>query len=171
MKFKAGAFKALPTQHAITQTKNGKNQIAINFQLKEGPEEGKSITFFGGLEGKGVKFSLGALENCGWDAKKQPDFSQPFEYQEVVVVIEDDEYTKAGPNGDEKVQTSRVKYVNKVGGGMDLKERAIPAAEAKSLAASLSQLYLASQKEESAPPAKSVYSTGESAEGDNDIPF
>lgn len=177
IRFKAGAYKATPTAHAITKTKGGKNQLAISFRLQEGDDKGKTITFFGGLTGNGVRFSLEALERCGWDKSKEPDFSKPFPYKDVIIVLEDDKYDQDdadNPGQKITVECSRVKYINALDGAFDLQSRAIPAAEAKALAMALAKEFMASGG--ATTPATSAYTRGPSAEGegaadDNDIPF
>lgn len=97
-----GRFRAKATTTGFTKTKKDKPQFAIEFELLDGDDAGKHITWFGGFEGKGFEYSTKAMRACGWDGETDPEEAS-FQ-KEVILVIEHEEY--------EGKTNARVKYIN-----------------------------------------------------------
>jgi hypothetical protein len=72
MAFTNGRFRARPTVHGPAKSPNGHPQYAIEFELLEGDDAGKAITFFGGLTGGGFDFTSKVLRTCGWSGEGDP---------------------------------------------------------------------------------------------------
>lgn len=182
MLFTNGAFKAKPVGKAgapVTGTmigNEGEERFAITFQLLEGPEVGKTITFYGGFKGKGSEFTLKVIQTCGWDPQKVKDFTTAELSKEVVLVLEDETYTnKQG----EETKATKVKYVNSASAAPDFSKNATPPARAKALAAQLAEAFIANAKvgkdEDEYPKAKTktraAAPKNTDADDDGDIPF
>jgi hypothetical protein len=100
-----GAFLARPNVWGLTETANGKEQFAIEFEITE-PESdqaGKLITWFGGFEGDGFKWTTEAMRKCGWDGG---DIRAVELSTEVRIVVRHEEY-----NGN---WNAKVKFINGV---------------------------------------------------------
>ena len=102
-----GTFEAVAIHHEFG-TANEKEQVVVTFSLLEGPDKGKTIAWFGYFTEKAYERTMEALRYCGWkgdDLMNMGDLEQ-----KVSIVIEHETY-----EGD---TNARVKWVNKIGGGM-----------------------------------------------------
>jgi hypothetical protein len=100
-----GKFRARPTVWGPTKTAKGDPQFAIEFELLEGDDQGKHITWFGGLKGGGFEYTSKAMLACGWDGETPPNQAELT--NEVFVTIEHEEY----PEGSGEFR-AKAKYVN-----------------------------------------------------------
>lgn len=100
-----GTYTAHAVKHALTETKNGSSEFAIEFEIDEdGPYIGWHITkFFSFATEKLEKATFEALEACGWDRETDLN-SIPELPTQVRIVVEHEEYQG-------KV-SARVRYVN-----------------------------------------------------------
>lgn len=101
--------KAIEWKLGITGT--GKEQIGVLFQL----QDGQTLTWYGYFTEQTVERTLESLEHMGWDGS---DITNPkgLDSNEVSLVVE----SEASPS-DGKMYP-RVKWVNKIGGGLAMKE-------------------------------------------------
>jgi hypothetical protein len=103
-------------------TGNGREQVAVQFQIIDGPYAGRSLTWYGffgdELNGNAKKtpteITIKALRACGWSGDDITDL-KGIDSEEVELVIVVDNYQGKTSN--------KVKWVNKPGGGLALKER------------------------------------------------
>ncbi len=104
-----GAYLARPSAWGLTETGSGKEQFAIEFEItEEGEQQGKLITWFGGFEGDGFKWTM---RKCGWDGGDIRAVELP---TEVRIVVRHEEY-----NGN---WNAKVKFIN----GVDEKSGGTP---------------------------------------------
>ncbi len=106
-----GAFRARairPTTNPWCRSSNGNEQAVITFQLLEGPNEGKQLQRYFSFTDAASQYSIDALFAAGWDGKDIVTLDGLGD-NECSVVLKDEEYKG-------KV-TTRVKYVNDIGGG------------------------------------------------------
>lgn len=131
------------------ETENGKPQIAIGFEIyspnADDPDQdaGRSITYFGSFDepapGKtkgAFDFTIEALKNCGWtgdDLTELPTLAETGQLnQEVSIVVATEEYPPG--SGD---WSSKVKWVNRPGGGAVKLKKPMSAQDVKTFAASM----------------------------------
>ncbi len=115
-----GNFRARAKKWLLAETKKGDGQLAIDFELLEGPATGQTRTYFGSFSAGALKFTLDAARNCGWQGNDPAELDNPdngMNANEVVLVIEPDTY--------EGVTREKVKWVNKLGGAAAAKPLAV----------------------------------------------
>lgn len=107
-----GEFRGRPIESEMTSSTKGKTQYAVRFLLLEGPDSGKTISWWGGFEGDGFDYTTKALVALGWD-KKLP-LSKFKAVNEVRLVLKHDTI----PATDTKPArpTTRVKFINSLDG-------------------------------------------------------
>ncbi len=116
-----GVFRAKPIEGALTKSTKGSDQYMCNFQFLEGPNAGKHITWWGGFEGKGFKYTTDALAILGWDKKTKLSAWKPS--AECVLVIEHRDVPASSDKPARKVAS--VKYINSLdgkGGGLSIEK-------------------------------------------------
>jgi hypothetical protein len=142
----------------------GTDQVAVEFEIVDGEEKGRRITWYGYFTEKTEERTVEALRIMGWTGG---DIAQlnGLDANEVELVIEIDEY-----DGKER---SKVQWVNRVG-GLALKNRLDPARRAqladrlRGRIAAVDQKLAAAKSGGTAPAGQ--YSGGQSPAND-DIPF
>lgn len=110
-----GRHPARATDLQFGKTETGKDQIAITFEIVEGPERGELITYFGYLTEDAAKHAFKALAVCGAPkGKKLEELAVDDLPSLVSLVVENETY---------KGKTSaKVQWVNRPGqGGFKLK--------------------------------------------------
>jgi hypothetical protein len=109
-----GTYRGRALEGALGATTNGKDQVAVRFDLLDFP--GQSITWFGFFTEKTETSTLKALRTAGWkgmDLADLSDLSDP-ECPEVYLVIEHDTYTN--PETNQTKTSARVRWVNSAQG-------------------------------------------------------
>ncbi len=155
-----GTFRARAGKHELCLSSKGNDQIAVKFEITEEGYEGQSITRFFSFTDAAQKYSLEALRLCGWtgddlSADPLPGLGDT----EVLLVLEYETY--------EGKEHLRVKYVNALDGGLNVKGMD-PAAK-KKFAARMKGAAIASRQavNGTAKPAPKSREPGE----DDDIAF
>jgi hypothetical protein len=98
-----GTYLAKVRNAELSMSSTGKEQVAVTFEV-----EGQgTITWYGYFTEDAVKWTLDALENCGFTGDDITALEQ-CKGHEAEIVVEDDEYKG-------KVR-SKVKWVNSAGG-------------------------------------------------------
>ena len=102
-----GKWSAVPTGAALGETKDGKEQVGVSFDL---PDVGRSITWYGYFTEKTARRTIESLRYCGWKGDDLSDLSSigTDPSVEVQLVIEHDTY--------EGVTRAKVTWVNAPGG-------------------------------------------------------
>ena len=105
-----GRHKARAIEWKLGVTSKGSEQIGVLFQL----DDGQTITWYGYFSDKTVERTLESLEHMGWDGI---DIAAPvgLDKNEVSIVVEAEQ-------GDDGNFYPRVRWVNKLGGGLAMKE-------------------------------------------------
>src|SRR5262245_29064894 len=114
----AGTYKAKGRDAVMGKTSKGVEQVAVSFEILDGPEKGKSITWYGYFTEKTVDRTLESLEHCGWDGESLSSHSTACNLEVSIVVTHE---TFEGKT------SAKVKWVN-AGAGAAVKERLEPAA-------------------------------------------
>lgn len=105
----AGTYRAKAVEAALGETKSGKEQVAVKFQLLDA--EGLSIVWYGYFTDKTTETTFKALRTAGWKGQDLSDLSDlsKSDTPEVNLVIEQE----VGQDG---VTRPRVRWVNGTGG-------------------------------------------------------
>lgn len=136
-------------------TANGKEQVALMFQITSGEHEGKSIAWFGYFTEKTAERTMESLRYCGWHTDTLADLSGVTD-NEVEIVVEDETY--------EGKTRSKVKWVNRAS-KLNLKDK-MDANALQAFAARMRGLAIASkqklgpQAQPTAKPAQRAQSFG-----------
>lgn len=112
--------KARASESALGYTANDTEQVAIDFELLEGDDQGKHITWYGFFTDKTIEVTLKSLRTCGFTSDNLADLNLPVDENgigtnEVTLVIEHEEDLEGNPR-------ARVRWING-GGGVALKTR------------------------------------------------
>lgn len=106
-----GNFKAHGVSGILCETKDGKPQVAAEFELHEDEHKGKRLGWYGQLSSdNSIDFTVKALRAAGWTGSDLSDIT--FDGRECLLVVEEEQY-----EDESGVHTrTKVKYVNPVGG-------------------------------------------------------
>ncbi len=109
-RFSNGTYPAVVVGSALLEpTKNGTDQIAIEFELTDEEYAGKRITAYKYFSEKATKYTMEALRICGWNGDDLAADPLPgIAGTEVSLVLENEEY--------EGEVNTKVKYINRPGG-------------------------------------------------------
>ena len=124
-----GVFLAVAKDVQWGETKNGKKQVAVQFELLSGDDMGQTVTWFGYFTDGTWKRTMESLRYMGWRGDDLSDLG-PLD-QQVEIVVELDEY-----NG--KIRP-KVQWVNRPGGGRVKLEKPLGDSELKKFAAQMKQ--------------------------------
>ena len=69
MNYSTGKFRAKAQTSELGYSTNGNEQVTVQFELLEGPDLGKTITWWGYFSEKTADRTLRALLDSGWDGK------------------------------------------------------------------------------------------------------
>lgn len=139
-----GKYRARAKNADFGFTLNGKEQVLVTFDLLDPDYDGETISWFGYFTDKTQERTMQALRYCGWQGDDVTNLDGISD-QEVELVIEHETY--------EGKTRAKVKWVNRLGGGVTMKA---PMAEAqrKAFAAKMKALAIQSRKDvESRPSA------------------
>jgi hypothetical protein len=163
-----GTFKARAKEWGLGHSANGKEQVAVMFELAGGEHDGQSITWFGYFTEQTVDRTLDALRYCGWEGDNLAELDS-LDANEVELVLDEEEY-------DGKVRT-KVKWVNRPA-RLALKEQMTPAAAAAfaqrmrgKTTAHKQKMAQKSTPTNSGKPSHGRSSTPPGAEDFEDVPF
>lgn len=166
-----GKHPARVVDAALAKTGGGSEQVAVGFEITDGPDAGSSITWYGSLSstviqsgnragGKVYEITFDNLQNCGWDMESfHPESLQTCVGTNVQIVVAHEEY-----NGN---VNARVKFINKPG-GLAIKERA-SADEASALTNKFKANLL--KRKQNAPPRQARPQQSAGAPVEDDLPF
>lgn len=103
-----GVWKARACEGTLAYTSKGNDQIAVDFVLLEGPNEGHHITWYGYFTDETWERTIESLRHMGWGGSDLSDLSG-IESNEVRLVIEHEPDLQGE-------YRARVKWVNSLGG-------------------------------------------------------
>ncbi len=118
MNIQQGTYKARAREWALGMSANGKEQIAVLFELIGGEYAGQLITWFGYFTDAAVDRTLDSLRHCGWSSDSLAELDG-LDQNEVEIVVEEDTY--------EGKTRSKVRWVNRPS-RLALKEQMTPQA-------------------------------------------
>jgi hypothetical protein len=111
----AGTFRARAVDGEFGFSSKNTEQIAVRFQILEGPCRGETITWYGFFNTpENATRAMQVLRRCGWQANDLTDLRGLTDL-EVELVLEEEEY-----EGKKRI---RVKWVNEIGGGPTLSRK------------------------------------------------
>jgi hypothetical protein len=87
----AGTHRARAKEWALGKSSAGNEQIAVMFEITQGENIGKSITWFGSFSDKAVDRTLDSLRHCGWSGDNFVELLG-LDTNEVELVVEAEEY-------------------------------------------------------------------------------
>lgn len=122
-----GTWKAKAKAGALGMTSTNKEQVAVEFEVTEGPNIGKRMTWFGFFTDNTTERTFESLRAAGWKGQDLSDLSDlsAADVPEVSLVLENDTY--------EGKTSVKIRWVNRLG-GIPLKSQLDPNA-AKAFAA------------------------------------
>lgn len=100
----AGTHRARAKEWGLGVSQTGKEQVAVMFEITQGPCAGRHITWFGYFTDKTIERTFDSLRHCGW-ADDDIVALRGLDANEVDLVIEPEEY--------EGKLHDRVKWVNR----------------------------------------------------------
>lgn len=155
-----GRYLARAVDAALSETKTGKVQVVVRFELLDEGYEGHSVMWYGVFATESMsRRIIEGLRACGWYGDDLSDLSGVYDNQ---VEVEVEHSTWEGRT------SARVRWVNEVGGSL----RVTPLApdRARAFAARMRHLTAATK-----PPARSAHPAGASSQAspptDEPIPF
>lgn len=108
-----GRYKAKAIEGDFGFAGNGREQVAVLFEVIDGDHKGTTITWFGFFTEQTAERTIESLIYAGWDGESET--LDGLGTTEVSIVVEHDTY-----NGETK---PKVAWVNRPGGGLALKSR------------------------------------------------
>ena len=69
MEYNVGRYRAKALDGELGYSSNGNEQVMVKFEILEGPDTGKSITWWGYFSEKTADRTLKALMDAGWDGQ------------------------------------------------------------------------------------------------------
>ncbi len=107
-----GNYTAKAMQWDLGSTKDGKEQIAVQFEITEGEFAGHCLTWYGYFTEKTTARTLESLRYCGWSNDDISQMEGMGDYL-VQIVVEAEMY--------EGKMRDRIRWVNRLGGGGPIK--------------------------------------------------
>ena len=108
MMYATGDFRAQALEGSLGYSKGGTEEVAVQFLLLEGPDEGKSITWWGYLSDGAADRTLESLLFTGWDGEDVSALTG-LGSQDVVLKIEESTY--------QGTKKTKVAWVNRLSRG------------------------------------------------------
>lgn len=155
-----GRFRAHAVSCALTLAGNGREQLAVAFEVLDGPEKGQRITWYGFLTPAALKRTFESLRFAGWTGADLSDLSG--------VGSRDCEIVVAAEEWGGRPQL-KVRWVNPQG-GFGAPAAPLPADRLKALVEATRQAAQASRKVLVGQPEPPAH-TDADAPGEEDIPF
>jgi hypothetical protein len=106
-----GKYRAKAASATLGKTSTGKEQVYVDFELISGEAKGQHLGWYGYFTENTAERTLESLEYCGWDGNSIREL-RGLGSKEVELVVE---YERNEQDGKEYL---RVRWVNKVGGGV-----------------------------------------------------
>lgn len=147
----AGKYRAVATSAILTETKNGKEHVAIDLRITQGQSAGECLSWQGWLGERSVARTMESLRACGWLGQNLAEIDIEELCNEVSITVEHEEY-----NGK---TYAKVRWINP---GIKPLEAGKAAALAKRLAAQAAAIAPIPGK----PPVVVAVEPG-----DDDLPF
>lgn len=101
-----GSYVAIAKEFDFGETKNGNAFIKVEFEICDGPEEGRNISWFGYFTKATAERTLESLRYCGWSGDKITPEMPGLGSTKCMLSVDEEEY-------DGKVRT-RVQWVNQL---------------------------------------------------------
>lgn len=173
IKVKGRAAEALLGRSAKKETP----QIGVIFTITEGEHQGERVSWMGYFTDNTQERTIEALQICGWDGDDLSDFAPPtpdtmpglhgLDRHEVELVLIGEEYGGTNPDYAGTVFT-RVRWVNRLGGGRLSVENAMDRASASDFAAKMKGIVHAVKAKK--PQASTDFPHGASAPAQGQLP-
>ena len=106
---KAGRYKAKATAHELGESKQGNPQLAVEFEVTDGPEKGQKITWWGHFTAAAAPYTKEKMQACdpSWDGRDIDTFAP--EGHAVSIMVKEETY-----NGETSL---KVAFIDPPGGG------------------------------------------------------
>lgn len=167
MNYATGKFRAQALEGSLGYSSTGKEELAVQFLILEGPDEGKKITWWGYLSEAAADRTLQSLLYSGWDGQ-DVSVLKGLGSKNVILDIQEDTY-----NG---VTKTKVAWVNSLSAKpTHSPDRAMSESQKSSFAAKMRGRTLALQQNIPAQVGQvadtAPVDNAEAVSGDDDIPF
>lgn len=140
----AGKYNARGVEAALGYTNGGKEQVAVELVILDGEYQGHSITWYGYFTDKTTDRTLESLKLLGWPCDNLFDLSG-IDTNDVSITIEEE------PD-EQGEQRSRVRWINKPGGGGPALKERMTDEQARAFSARMKGAMLASKINGGAKP-------------------
>jgi hypothetical protein len=109
MTMKPGRYNAKITAHELGESSNGNPQMAVEFEITDGPEAGQKITWWGHFTAAAAPYTKEKMQTCApsWDGRDIDTFAP--EGNSVSINVKEETY-----NGEAKL---KVAFIDPIGGG------------------------------------------------------
>lgn len=115
----AGTYIAHATQWELGLTKEGREQICVQFEILEGDYAGYTLNWFGYFTDKTTERTIQSLRYCGWKGDDLQNLdADGMGTLQVQIVVEMEEATEGKSAGK---TFPKVRWVNRLGGGGPIK--------------------------------------------------
>lgn len=124
----AGTYVATVAAHAMAMTSTGKEQVAVGFTVEFGDGSRRSITWYGYFTDITWERTCESLGHLGWNAAERGykfdelNGTEILVGQQAEIVVETEQSNQVDDRGDPVVR-SKVRWVNRLGGALGIKER------------------------------------------------
>lgn len=140
-----GTYRARAIDGDFGLSSKNTEQIAVRFQVTDGPNEGATLTWYGFFNTpENAKRAMESLRRCGWRTDDVTDLAGLGE-KEVEVVVEEEEY-----QGKKRL---KVRWINDLGGGPTL-SRPMDDAHRRAFAARMKGLAMAVKPKDKGYPVE-----------------
>jgi hypothetical protein len=160
MIYATGKFRAQALEGSLGYSTTGKEEIAVQFLILEGPDEGKRITWWGYLSDAAADRTLESLLHTGWDGEDVSVLTG-LGSKDATIVIQEDTY--------KGVKRTKVAWVNQLSRG-PTNDKAMDDSQRTSFAERMRGRTIALQKKVPAQVGPAADLASAQVAGD-DIPF
>jgi hypothetical protein len=142
-----GNYKARGVEAALSTTREGKPQVAVLIEITEGEHAGERRTWFGHFTEKTEEKTFEQLRTLGWSTDDLTDLAG-IDANEVSIKVEHE-------TDQDGQQRDRIRWINRPGAGLAIKERMDDAA-ARAFAARMRAKAVASRVDAPKPAARTA---------------
>jgi hypothetical protein len=143
----AGRYPARGVEGGLGVTSKGAPQVAVLVRITEGPNVGAELTWYGHFTEKTEEKTLDQLRVLGWSTDDLNDLSG-IDANDVSIVVEHE-------TNDRGETHAKIRWINRPGGGLAMKERMDDAA-ARAFAARMRAKAVASRAGAPKPAARTA---------------
>jgi len=157
-----GSFKAKVVSKDYCRAKSGAEQLAVRFEVVDGPQAGHQITEFLSFSEAALKYTVEKMRTMGWSGIDLADV-ETLGSNEVEIVVRAEEW--------EGQSRMRVAFINAVGGASMALKSALNESERKAFAARMRGLIVGLDPSQARKPAAPPQREEPPPPSDEDLAF